>query len=275
MASTSTGSSAKPLELALAGVPLKFRTRIVGAYLELKRRYSEAQYSSDWDTSGLSAGKFCEACLRFLQQHLSGSSTPFGQNIQNFADECRRLVTLPATAGPESLRVIVPRALVFLYTLRGKRGIGHVGGDVEANQIDAATLVRLCDWVICEFVRVFHSLSLEEAQALVDGLAQRTIPDVWDVAGKKRVLRTDLTYKDLTLLLLYSSSDSGVLLEDLFAWVEHSNPTVYKRDVIRDLHKARLIEHDADSDVVYISPIGVKKVEREILGKAKEAGPLA
>jgi len=265
MANTSTGNSAKPFAVALAGIEAKFRERIIAAYLELKRRYSEAQYSSDWDVSGLSAGKFCEACLRFLQERLTGSSVPFGQHIPNFADECRKLVMLPAAAGPESLRVIVPRGLVFLYTLRGKRGIGHVGGDVEANQIDAATLVRLCDWVICELVRIFHSLSLEEAQALVDGLAQRTIPDVWEVAGKKRVLRTDLTYKDLTLLLLYSSSESGVLLEDLFAWVEHSNLTLYKRDVLKQLHKARLIEHDASTDVVYISPLGVQKVEREIL----------
>ena len=252
----------------MAGVPPKFRSRIVKAYLQLKRRHFEAQYSSEWDTSGVSAGKFCEAVLRFLQQHLTGSSTPFGQNIRNFADECRNLVILPATAGPESLRVIVPRALVFLYTLRGKRGIGHIGGDVEANQIDAATLVRACDWVICELVRIFHRLSLEEAQALVDGLAQRTIPDIWEVAGKKRVLRTDLTYKESTLLLLYSSSESGVLLEDLFAWTEHSNITLFRRDVLKALHRDRLAEHDTDSDVVYISPIGVRKVEREILGKA-------
>jgi hypothetical protein len=121
--------------------------------------------------------------------------------------------------------------------------------------------------VICEFIRIFHNLSLEEAQALVDALAQRTIPDVWEVAGKKRVLRTGLSYKESTLLLLYSSPDSGVLLEDLMAWVEHSNPTIYRRDVLRQLHRERLIEHDADADVVYISPIGVKKVEREILAK--------
>ena len=265
MASTNTGSSSGSLDAALAGIPPKFRTRIVKAYVELKKRYSEAQYSSDWDTSGLSAGKLCEAVLRLLQHHLAGSSTPFGQNIPNYADECRKLVTLPATVGPESLRVIVPRALVFLYTLRGKRGIGHVGGDVEANQIDAATLVRTCDWVICELVRVFHSLSLEEAQDLVDGLAQRTIPDIWEVAGKKRVLRTDLSYKESTLLLLYSSVESGVLLEDLFDWTDHSNITLFKRDVLRPLHKARLVEHDEASDVIYISPKGVQKVEREIL----------
>lgn len=76
--------------------------------------------------------------------------------------------------------------------MRGKRGIGHVGGDVEANEIDATTVVRLCDWIICELIRIYHQMSLEEAQALVYTISERNIPDIWEVAGKKRVLRTGL-----------------------------------------------------------------------------------
>src|SRR5687768_13384783 len=102
MASSNTGSR-NVLDGALAGIPKHFRTRIIAAYLEIKRRYSEARYSKEWDTSGLSAGKFCEAVLRFLQHHLTGASTPFGQQIPNYADECRKLVALPATTGSESL----------------------------------------------------------------------------------------------------------------------------------------------------------------------------
>lgn len=268
MGSLNTGANTASLNTALAKVPAKFRDRIIKAYLELKKRYSEARYSSDWDTSGLSAGKFCEAVLRFLQHHLTETSIPFGQNISNYPDECRKLITLSKDTGPESLRIIVPRALVFLYTLRGKRGIGHVGGDVEANQIDAETLVRLCDWVVCELIRVFHNLSLEEAQSLVDALAQRTIPDVWDVAGKKRILRTDLTYKEKTLLLLYSSVEPGVLIEDLFTWTEYSKLAHYKRDVLKPLHKARMVEYDTSSDVVYISPAGIQEVEQTILSSS-------
>jgi hypothetical protein len=265
-ASTSTTSNKKAsLSAALAGIPVTFRTRIVKSYLEMKRRYAEARFDSSWDTSGLSAGKFCEATLRFLQEHLTGTSIPFGQHIQNFPDECRKLIVLPKTSGVESLRIIMPRALVFLYTLRGKRGIGHQGGDVEANQIDAATVARVCDWIICELVRVFHGLSLEEAQGLVDSLSQRSIPDVWEIAGKRRIMRTDLGYSEQTLLLLYSQAEDGVLSEDLFAWTEHSNYAVYKSRVLRSLHKKRLLEYDRESEIVYISPKGISKVEDEIL----------
>jgi hypothetical protein len=261
----STGSPKASLQNALANIQSKFRDRIINAYLELKKRYSEARYSADWDVSGLSAGKFCEAVFRHLQHDLTGSSIPFGQHIPNFPDECRKLITLPVSAGNDSLRIIIPRALVFLYTLRGKRGIGHVGGDVEANQIDAETVVRTCDWVICELIRIHHNLSLEDAQGLVDAIAVRTIPDVWEVAGKKRVLRRDLSFKDKVLLLLYSDPQSGVFVEDLFKWTDHSNLTIFKRDVVQQLHRELLVEYDKDSEIVYISPLGTKRVDEGIL----------
>ena len=266
MGNLSTSSEPKPtLDAALNGVPKKFRDRIVKAYLEMKRRFSEARFNSSWDTSGLSAGKFCEATFRFLQEHLTGTSIAFGKNIPNFADGCRALIALPATTGIESLRVIMPRALVFLYTLRGKRGIGHVGGDVEANEIDAATVMRICDWIVCELIRVFHSLSLEEAQGLIDALSKRSVPEIWEIAGKKRVMRTDLSYAAQTLLLLYSQPEEAILSEDLFSWTEHSNLGMYKTSVLLALHKKRLVEYDRESDIVYISPSGIAKVEQTIL----------
>lgn len=271
MASTNITSSKTALDTALSAVPKRLRSRVVDSYLELKRRYQEARYDSAWDTSGLSAGKFCESVLRLLQHELTGTSIPFGKHIPNFAEECRKLTALRVTAGLESLRVIIPRALVFLYTLRGKRGIGHVGGDVEANEIDAAATVRMCDWIVCEMVRIFHGLSLEEAQAIVDALAQRVLPDIWTVAGKKRVLRKGLSYKQQTLLLLYSELESGVLSEDLFSWTEHSHAGTFRRDVLAALHNDRLVEYDKENQIVYISPLGAREVEENILGNNANA----
>lgn len=175
---------------------------------------------------------------------------------------------LPATNGIEYLRVVMPRCLNFLYTMRNKRGIGHVGGDVEANSIDSATLAQGSDWVVCELIRIFHGLSLEEAQDLVDNLAVRQLPDIWDVGGKKRVLLKGLSASQQTLLLLYSDPSSLVLAEDLCAWVEYSRPSMFKRNILRPLHKERLIEFDEESEVVYLSPLGSKNVEDTILRRA-------
>jgi len=200
-----------------------------------------------------------------LQHVVTGIFTPFGKQIPNFADDCRKIITAQAPTVVESLRVVVPRALVFIYTMRSKRGIGHVGGDVDANTVDIETMVRTADWIICELIRVYHSLSLEEAQDLVDSISVRKLPDIWEVNGKKRVLRPGLTAKQQTLFLLYHEPTSVVLAEDLYSWVEYNQFRTYRRDVLRPLHEARLIEFDEENDAVHLSPTGAQEVEIKIL----------
>jgi hypothetical protein len=253
-----------PIEQALSGIPKAFRSKLIAAYIDLKRNCSESRY----EAAGLSAGKFCEIGLRISQQNVMGASTPFGTKIGNFSDECRKIITAPGVTVTDSEKIIIPRGLVFLYTMRNKRGIGHIGGDVDANSIDIALMARTADWLICEFIRIYHGLSLEEAQDLVDALAVRNLPDVWELAGKKRVLRKGLQAKEEALLLLYSSQESAVLVEDLIDWVEYSNPGVFKSNVLSKLHKDRLVEWDRSSDSVFLSPTGVKYVEENILKNA-------
>lgn len=262
MANTSTSPHSALLESALAGIAdAKLRSKLIESYLGLKRAHAEARY----DLAGLNAGKFCEVALRIAQHRVLGASTPLGKRIVNFADDCRTLVTSPTGSAPESIREIIPRALVFLYTVRNKRGIGHVGGDVDANRIDAMTMAQTADWIVCEFIRLFHGLSLEEAQDIVDTLSTRRLPVIWEVGGKKRVLRTGLSAADEVLLLLYADNQTAILTEDLCAWVEYSNPSVFRRKVLQKLHADRLVEYDTESELVHLSPKGVAKIEAELL----------
>src|SRR5712675_1321050 len=115
----STKSRSPILDSALANIPKSFRTRLIKAYLDLKKNALESRH----DAAGMAAGKFCETALRFLQDKIFSSHTPFGTPIVNFADECRKLVESPKASGNESERLVLPRALVFLYTMRNKRGI--------------------------------------------------------------------------------------------------------------------------------------------------------
>jgi hypothetical protein len=257
----STKSHNPVLAAALANVPGTFRSRLIKSYLDLKKNCAETRY----EAAGLAVGKFCEVVLRFLQEKVHGSFTAFGTKIKNYADECRKLITAPNTSGNESERVVLPRALVFLYTMRSKRGIGHVGGDVDANAIDIAAMAKTADWIVCELIRINHGLSLEEAQDLVDGISVRQLPTIWEVAGKKRVLKEGLKAREQALLLLYSSQDSAVLLEDLCDWIEYSNPRMFKSVIIRELHKKRFLEFDKDSESIILSPKGVEYVEENLI----------
>lgn len=253
---------------ALQGIEQPIRKRIVESYLDLKRNIAESRH----DSAGLSAGKLCEAVIRHLQKQAFGSYTPFGTKIANFADECRRIITAPSGAPiSESEKTIVTRGLVFLYTMRNKRGIGHVGGDVDPNSIDGALIERVADWTICELVRVNHNLSLEEAQDLVDRLAVRRLPDVWEVAGKRRVLKEGLPAREQALLLLYSTHEQAVLTEDLVSWIEYSNPGVFRSRILGQLHKDRFIEWDRSSETITLSPKGAKYVEDRLLNAQQVA----
>jgi hypothetical protein len=126
--------------------------------------------------------------------------------------------------------------------------------------MDAKVVLESAKWVMAELVRVVHDLGIDEATRVVEGLVERTVPIVWEVGDKRRVLQPDLTMKDQTLLLLYSTN-GPVSQRDLINWVEHSNASVYRRDVLRALHRARLVNYDESSGLVEISPTGIAHVE--------------
>jgi hypothetical protein len=264
--STNIINKSSVLQGALHNINSKFRSRIIQTYLELKQRMAKSFYSNEFDSSGVSSGKFCETVFRFLEFELKqGVFIPFGKAIPNLTAELTKIEQLPKVNGHDSLRLIIPRAIAFVYTLRNKRGIGHVGGDVEANAIDSATIVKGADWILAELIRIYHSLSLEEAQSLINSINTRSIPDVWEINGKKRILKKGLDFKSKVLLLAYTDLENGVAVEDLFDWAGHSNLSMFKSSVLKALHKESLIEYDLVLEYVHISPLGIKNVEEEVL----------
>ena len=99
---------------------------------------------------------------------------------------------------------------------------------------------------------------------MVKTLSSREIPLIWQVDDVIRVLDNSLSMLDKTLVLLYGEP-SGIDEKNLIASVEHSNPSVYRKDILRKAHKERLLEYNTTKKKATISPVGVKRVESEIL----------
>ena len=78
-----------------------------------------------------------------------------------------------------------------------------MGGDVDPNYMDAAFVVMSCSWVMGELIRVFHNVNIEEAQLLVDSLAQRRIPLIWEGHDTRRVLQPNLKIQSQTVTIGY------------------------------------------------------------------------
>ena len=72
-------------------------------------------------------------------------------------------------------------------------------------------------------------LTRVSAQNLVDKIIEIISPIIWEVDENLRILETNLTMKESTLLLLYHSQ-SALEEVNLVRYLEHSNPTVYRRD---------------------------------------------
>lgn len=177
-------------------------------------------------------------------------------------DACKDLENAPKTFS-RSVRIQIPRMLTALYEVRNNRGVGHVGGEVDPNHMDASVVLNMSKWVMAELVRIFHSVDTKTASSIVELLTERELPIIWQVKGKKRILKTGLSMKEKTLLLLYS--EPSVSENDLVAWIEHTNTSVYRRDILVKGHKAKLWEYDQGNRTVTLSPLGSNIVEKDIL----------
>lgn len=216
---------------ALAQLPRNLREELLKAFNEIITNYREGK----WEPSELNGGKICEVVYSILSGYITGTYPQKSTKPRNMVDSCNSLAKAPSTF-PRSMRIQIPRMLIALYEVRNNRGVGHVGGDVDPNRMDATLVLYMAKWIMAELVRVFHNLTTEQASKVVDSLIERETPYIWKVNDKKRVLKEGLSMKEKTLLLLYSENQP-LSESDLVSWLEHSNAAVYKRDVLIPEHK--------------------------------------
>jgi len=148
--------------------------------------------------------------------------------------------------------------------VRNNRGVGHVGGDVDPNHMDATAVVSMCNWIMAELVRVLHALDIHEAQALVDVLAERQVPLIWQSGAVKRVLDPTLALRAQVLVLL-ASAPGKVRTEDLREWAAYSNKSYFNR-LLRTLDDQRHVYLSDGGSTVEILPPGTSEAA-EVIGK--------
>jgi hypothetical protein len=247
----------------LGAVPQVLQDELLEKFREIERNFRERR----WEPAELNGGKLCEIAYCILRGRVDGSFPTKSYKPTNFYDACLKLEKEPASFG-RSVRIQLPRMLIALYEIRNNRNVGHVGGDVDPNHMDAVCVLHMAKWVLAELVRIFHGITLAEASTTVEALSEREISLIWDSGSVRRVLDNSLSMLDKTLVLLFSSAQPLEEAE-LIKSLEHSNPSVYRRDVLRRAHADRLIEYDASAKIVKISPLGIKRVETKILLKAQ------
>jgi hypothetical protein len=149
---------------------------------------------------------------------------------------------------------LIPRLLPPLYEIRNNRNVGHVGGDVDPSFMDSIAVLSIASWVMAELARVLHSVSVQEAQAVVNSLSERRVPLVWESEGVRRVLNPSLSLRDQILVLL-ASCPGRVEVTQLKEWTEVKNLAHFKK-TLRMLHKGRFVEVSEAIGAVELLPPG-------------------
>lgn len=230
---------------------------LMDSYVELKQNFILLRH----EPAELNGGKFVEACYRILQYVSKNSYTPPGKPIPDLIGKLRAIEQLPASTCNESCRIHIPRTLASIYNIRNKRGVSHIGGDVNPNLADSTIIAAVADWVLAELYRINYRCTLDEAQKVVDGLVQLKIPLIYEVDDKIRVLKHDLSFPQKTLLILAHLYPTKVMEKDLIDWVEHHNPSVFRNSVLKRLHATKQIEYK-NKEWCLILPPGLLEAEK-------------
>lgn len=243
-------------------LPQQLRQELLAAFKEIVTNFAQAR----WEPAELNGGKLSEVAYSICEGITSGSMPKRAAKPANMVDACKALER--SVGAPRSVRIQIPRMLVALYEIRNNRNVGHVGGDIDPNHMDAVCVLQMAKWIMAELVRVLHKMSVDDAAVVVEALVEREVPLVWKVNGKRRVLDPKMSASDKTLLLLHGAS-GPVSESELRGWVEYRNPTEYRRKVLAIAHRKKLIEYDADERTVAISPEGVRHVEENRLARRR------
>lgn len=245
-------------EAAFSVLPDPLRRDLLDAFNEIVKNYREHR----WEPSELNGGKLCEAVYTICKGWLEGGNYPQRAEKPNrFPETCWAMMnTYQQVPNSRSARILIPRMMMGLYDIRNNRGVGHAGAEVDPNKMDATAVLYTAKWLVAELVRLLHTLTTEEATAIVDGLIEREVAWVWTHEDTKRVLRQGLTWKQQALVLLLTEA-GDVAEADLFRWLEHPRLADFRQKVLNPLHKDRLIEYDKETRSVRLLPPGVTAAE--------------
>jgi hypothetical protein len=230
--------------------------RVLATYEELKTNF----YLGGHRLSAVEAGRFCEAVVRLLQQHATGTFTQLSEGLE-VDRELRRLENCATTE--ESVRLHIPRAIRVVYGVRNKRDTAHLNDGIDPNIQDATLVAAVADWILAELVRLHNNVSPSAATAVVNDLVQRKAPLVQDFEGYLKVLDPELSAGDHILLLLYQCGTSGASTIQLNDWSRPSMRSNLMRTLDRLVHEKAWV-HESDGHY-FITTTGTIEIDRRQL----------
>lgn len=248
--------------LTAAGFRAQVVDELLEAYEDAKRNFHLRQLRP----SAIDGGRFSEAAFRILQEACGLTPTALGTTLPTVDKLLDTLRSVAATNAPESVRIHIPRTLRLVYDIRNKRDAAHLADGIDPNFQDASLVIANLDWVMAELVRLYHSVSANDAQAIIDELVEKEVPAVQEIDGHPVILK-DLQARDRALLLLYrAGSHAGLSLDELAHQLREGRKDNL-RIRLRRLDELRVVFEHPSTGRFHITSAGIKHVQDEGLAQ--------
>lgn len=234
--------------------PSELVRELLEAYKELKQNF----YINKIRINEVEGGRFAEAAFRMLEYKTIGSCTPLGESI-NTDKIILQLSNIPHVKERDSIRLHIPRTLRVIYDIRNNRDAAHLGDNIDPNKQDASLVVACADWVLAEFIRLYHSIPPDEAQLIVENLIEKKIPTVQDFKGFLKTLNPSWTIKERILATLYYKGTSGATRKEISDWLKPGQKSNLSKTLYSLEYNDDLIYRKEER--CYITLLGCREVE--------------
>ncbi|MES2059697.1 MAG: hypothetical protein V4438_01565 [Patescibacteria group bacterium] len=188
-----------------------------------------AYQAGDWESSLIKAGKFVEAVTKALYLHC-GKALPPARQFK-VGTILRALEQL--TGHDDTVRLLIPRAGIFVYDIVSNRGARHDPDQIDPNKMDAAAVLPIASWILAEMIRFAAkgSSTPEETFRITELLCEKKYPYIEDIDGRLYVNIRDLNPRELGLLLLNAHYPNRISRSDLSAAIQRHGHRGNKVDV--------------------------------------------
>ena len=174
---------------------------------ELVKEYEKAKTSfwlDDELKTLIHSARFSELSILALEC-LSNPNYSYNLNKIEFGKIFEKLIQLPKnTPEKEILFLAMPQTLKSIFTIRSKKKAAHFKQN-ELDKIDADLAITSCNWIMSQFILIFHNNSPDKAIEIANSLITKNIPTIEEFEeGEYMILKKNMKFGDELLLWLYN-----------------------------------------------------------------------
>lgn len=208
----------------------------------------------DWEKCLVRGGKFGEAVMKAIHFIHTGKVT------QKISVDLEISKVEGRSDLPESIRLLIPRAIRVLYDHRSRRGGAH--GSFEPNPMDCTLVIAIADWVLSELVRLYCITDPDHAMKFIMGIRSKTVPVVERIEGDYVVLQKGASARQEIGLILYSRYPERTTTGQLKKWIPNHSPANISLS-LGNMRKAKLVHSNAEGAV--LTAAGIRAIEEEVV----------